>query len=150
DLIRFNESPATTTKKDQSQPAPVNPLAKLAAEEAAYKRLQSERNAETKKKLLLTFEKNFPKSKHLPDLYIDWSRNLVSQSDFTSAVEYAKKAVNAVAIIRNDAPGLDKDDLQWQSWIAGLETGTRSNLTWAQQMLTWQQQQIRERVTPRR
>ena len=37
---------------------------------AAFSQIMSERNAQTKKKLALNFEKNFPKSKRLPEVYI--------------------------------------------------------------------------------
>ncbi len=123
-----------------------NPIPALQVETAAYNKIRAEQNVQAKKKLVLAFEQSFPKSKHLPELYIDWSRILVSQSDFTSAVQYAQKAVTAVAKIRTDAPILDKKDPRWQEWINGLDASAKNNLTWTKQMLAWQQQQIRSSI----
>jgi len=123
-----------------------NPLPALQVETAAYNKIRAEQNVQVKKKLVLAFEQSFPKSEHLPELYIDWSRILVSQSDFTSAVQYAQKAVTAVAKIRTDAPILDKKDPRWQEWINGLDASAKNNLTWTKQMLAWQQQQIQSSI----
>ncbi len=118
----------------------------LQVETAAYNKIRAEQNVQVKKKLVLAFEQSFPKSEHLPELYIDWSRILVSQSDFTSAVQYAQKAVTAVAKIRTDAPILDKKDPRWQEWINGLDASAKNNLTCTKQMLAWQQQQIQSSI----
>jgi hypothetical protein len=115
---------------------------------AAFAQISSERNSEAKKKLALNFERNFPKSKYLAEVYIQLSRILVSQSDFSAAKQYAEKAVTAVNSMKS-APPETADDA-WHAWINTLESSARSNLTWVNQMLTWQQQQIRSSVLGRR
>ncbi len=92
---------------------------------------------------------DIPKSIHLPERYIDWSRILVSQSDFTTAAQYAEKAISAVAKVRIDTPASDQKDPKWQEWIKDLEASAQSNLAWTKQMLAWQQQQIRSHVIRR-
>jgi hypothetical protein len=115
---------------------------------AAFSKIASERNSEAKKKLALNFEKNFPKSKHLPDVYMQLSRVLVSQSDFTTAKQYAEKAVSAVR--RLDSAPPENADRAWHEWLNTLESSAKSNLAWVNQMLTWQQQQVRSTVLGRR
>ena len=114
---------------------------------AAFVQIASERNSEAKKRLALNFEKNFPKSKHLPDVYIQLSRVLVSQSDFTAAKQYAEKAVSAVRRLQGAPP--ENADRAWHEWVNTLESSAGSNLAWVNQMLAWQQQQVRSAVVGR-
>src|SRR4029077_17114548 len=115
---------------------------------AAFAQISTERNSETKKKLALDFAKNFPKSKYLAEVYIQLSRILVSQSDFSTAKQYADKAVTAVHAMESAPP--EGADGAWHAWINTLESSARSNLAWVNQMLTWQQQQVRSAVAGRR
>jgi hypothetical protein len=118
------------------------------SDSAAFVRISNERNSEAKKKLALDFEKKFPKSKHLPDVYIQLSRVLVSQSDFDTAKQYAEKAVSVVARSENSPP--ENADSAWHEWIKSVESSARSNLTWIDQVVAWQQNQIRSNVIRRR
>jgi hypothetical protein len=115
---------------------------------AAFAQISTERNSETKKKLALDFEKNFPKSKHLAEVCMQLSRILVSQSDFSTAKQYAEKAVTAVHRMESAPP--EGDDGAWHTWVNSLESSARSNLAWVNQMLAWQQQQVRSSVAGRR
>jgi hypothetical protein len=115
---------------------------------AAFAQISTERNSETKKKLALDFERNFPKSKYLVEVYIQLSRILVSQSDFSTAKQYAEKAVTAVHAMESAPP--ESADGAWHAWVNTLESSARSNLAWVNQMLTWQQQQVRSSVAGRR
>jgi hypothetical protein len=67
-----------------------------AEDELADAKLNTERNTEAKKKLMLAFEQSYPRSKHQPEVFMDFSKILVSEGDFTRAEQYAEKAVNAV------------------------------------------------------
>jgi hypothetical protein len=115
---------------------------------AAFAQISSERNSEAKKKLAMSFEKNFPKSKYLPEVYIQLSRVLVSQSEFETAKQYAEKAVNTVHAMQGAPP--ENADGAWHTWINALESSARSNLAWVNQMSGWQQQQIRSAIVGRR
>jgi hypothetical protein len=115
---------------------------------SAFAQISSERNNEVIKKLALNFEKNFPKSNYLAEVYIQLSRALVSQSDFTGAKQYAEKAVTAVRTMKNPPP--ENADNVWRGWINGLESSAQSNVAWVNQMVSWQQQQINSAVVGRR
>src|SRR5262249_6227292 len=108
----------------------------------------NERNSEIKKKLALDFEKKFPSSKHLPDVYVQLSRVLVSQTDFTTAKQYANKAMaTAVKLEHNPPEGADN---AWHEWIKTVKSSAASNAAWVDQMIAWQQEQIRSNATGRR
>jgi hypothetical protein len=130
------------------QEPPAGKALQSATDTAAFTRIAAERNSEAKKKLALNFEKNFPKSKHLPEVYIQLSRVLVSQSDFTTAKQYADKAVSAVHMLEGAPP--ENADRAWYEWLNTLGSSARSNLAWVNQMVTWQQQQVRSAVLDRR
>jgi hypothetical protein len=115
---------------------------------SAFAQISSERNPEVKKKLALNFEKTFPKSKYLAEVYVQLSRTLVSQSDFSTAKQYAEKAVTAVHALKSSPP--ENADNAWHGWINTLESSAQSNLAWVNQMMTWQQQQINSAVAGRR
>ena len=51
--------------------APAAPAAPSPAEEGAFKKVQAETNADARLTLLLDFEKQFPDSRHLTDIYQD-------------------------------------------------------------------------------
>jgi len=70
---------------------PTGSMVQTARDAAAFLRVANERNSEVKRKLALDFEKKFPRSMHLPDVYIQLSRVLVSQSDFDAATQYAAR-----------------------------------------------------------
>jgi|ERR1041385_51947 hypothetical protein len=115
---------------------------------AAFAQISTERNSETKKKLALDFERNFPKSTYLAEVYIQLSRILVSQSDFSMAKQYAEKAVTAVQALKSAPP--EGADGAWHAWVNTLQSSARDNVAWVNQMLTWQQQQVRSSVARRR
>jgi hypothetical protein len=116
-----------------------------ATDNDAYSKIRLEKKAETKRQLILAFEKTFPKSDHLAEAYIEMSRILVSQSNFQSAVDYAQKAVNAVAKLKSDAGTSGNSEPSWQLWVNTVETSARDNLNWTKQMMAWQVQQLRQR-----
>ena len=107
---------------------------------AAFAQIGAQKNNEAKKKLLLDFEKNFPRSSRLSEVYIELSRVLASQSDFRGAQGYAEKAVAAVNRLKAETPA--SYTLNWHTWVASLETSARDNLAWTKQMVAWQQRQI--------
>ena len=53
---------------------------------AAFAQFQAEKNPEAKKKLALNFEKNYPKSRRLPDVYIELSQSCQVLSVFSGGV----------------------------------------------------------------
>jgi hypothetical protein len=112
------------------------------AESLAYSKIQSEQNVLAKQRLILAFDKDFPDSNQLPEVLISLSRILAGQSEFTGAVTYAEKAVTAVT--RMKAKALNPS---FKEWLNTMEVSANSNLAWAKQMLSWQQQQIRSNVT---
>jgi len=116
---------------------------------AAFSQIMSERNPQTKKKLALNFEKNFPKSRRLPEVYIELTRVLVSESDFVSAKQYAEKAVSSVDKLKTQPAPPEYTNTTWHNWLNTIDTSAKKNLDWANQMLTWQQQQLRSTLRPR-
>jgi hypothetical protein len=114
---------------------------------SAFAQISSERNPEVKKKLALNFEKSFPKSKYLAEVYIQLSRVLVSQTDLSTAKQYAEKAVTAVRGMKSSPP--ENADNAWHGWVNTLESSAQSNLAWVNQMAAWQQQQINSAVAGR-
>jgi hypothetical protein len=114
---------------------------------AAYLQITQEKNRETKKKMMLNFEKNFPKSSRLTEVYIDLSRLMASQTDFRGASDYAEKAVAAVNRLKADTP--PDFDQTYRNWVASLETSARDNLTWAKQMVAWQQRTLNSNLLRR-
>jgi hypothetical protein len=112
---------------------------------AAYAQIVSEKNPQTKKKLALDFEKNFPKSKRLPEVYMELSRALVAGSDFTAAKQYADKAVSTVAKMKTQPAPEEYTNATWHQWLGTIDASAQKNLTWVNQMLDWQAQQLRSR-----
>jgi hypothetical protein len=131
----------------RSQPravsAPSNSLPGDPAVEA-YQKIAAEKNPETRRKLLLSFEKSFPKSNRLAETYIELSRVLASQTDFRGAKDYAEKAVAAVSRLKAEPP--PGSDQAWSNWIASLEKSAKDNLTWTTQTLAWHQKQVNATV----
>lgn len=123
--------------------------AKGLTDPAAFSQITSERNPETKKKLALNFEKSFPKSKRLPEVYIELTRVLVSESDFVSAKQYAEKAVSSVDRLKTQPAPPEYTNTTWHDWLNTIDASAKKNLDWANQMLTWQQQQLRSTLRPR-
>jgi hypothetical protein len=130
------------------QTAPAGSAQPPPGDTAAFVRIANERNAEIKKKLALDFEKKFPRSKHLPDVYVQLSRVLVSQTDFTTAKQYADKAVNTVIKLENNPP--EGADNAWREWIKTVKSSAASNVAWINQMMAWQQEQVRANAVGRR
>jgi len=63
-------------------------VSQVASDNAAFTRIGSEKNLEARKKLVQSFEKSFPKSDHLPQVYMDLSRMLANSTDFVNAKLY--------------------------------------------------------------
>jgi hypothetical protein len=101
--------------------------------------IKSERNIETKKKMLLNFERDYPKSSRLVEVYMEFSRLLASQTDFVKANQYAEKAVARVSRMKSESSNSDR---AWQVWLANLDASAQTNLAWTKQMIEWQQRQI--------
>ncbi|HEY2384420.1 MAG TPA: hypothetical protein VGK48_24855 [Terriglobia bacterium] len=110
---------------------------------AAYTQIVKEKNPETKKKLALNFEKNFPKSKRLPEVYIELSRALANESDFGTARVYADKALATVTKMKTQPAPEEYTNATWHQWLGTVENSAKTNLAWVNQMVTWQQQQLR-------
>src|SRR5262245_34896955 len=104
------------------------------SEAAAFAKIGMEKNAETKKKLMLSFEKSCPKSNRLPELYMELSRTMIAQSDFGTATQYAEKAVAAVARMKSEAAASDTSD-RTRLWLETIDASTKSNLAWVKQMV---------------
>ncbi len=124
------------------------PPSKGLTDPAAYSQIMSERNPEARKKLALNFEKNFPKSKRLPEVYIELTRVLVSESDFVSAKQYAEKAVSSVDKLKTQPAPPEYTNATWHEWLNTIDGSAKKNLDWANQMLTWQQQQLHSTLRP--
>ncbi len=110
---------------------------------AAYAQFQAEKNPEAKKKLAVNFEKNYPKSRRLPDVYIELSKVLINGNDPVAARQYAEKAVSAVDKLKTQPTPPENTDKTWHEWLNTIEASAKSNLTWVNQMAAWQQQQLR-------
>jgi hypothetical protein len=115
---------------------------------AAYRAITAEKRPDVRKKLLLDFERNYPKSTRIAEIYIDLSRTFASQTDFRGAKEYAEKAVGAVARLKAETP--PDFTPAWHSWVASLEKSARDNLAWTTQMVDWQQKQLNKSLFGRR
>jgi hypothetical protein len=126
-------------------PAPML-RAQGAPDAAAFAKIGSEKNAEAKKKLALGFERSFPTSKHLPEVYIQLSRTLVSLGDYPGAKQYAEKALGTVAKMKTQPAPLENTDEAWHQWLNTIDANAKSNLAWVNQMSAWQQQQLRSTV----
>ena len=112
-------------------------------ESAAFAQFQAEKNPEAKKKLASGFEKNYPKSRRLPDLYIELSKALVGGNDYVAAKQYAEKAVSAVTTLKAQPTPPENTDKTWHEWLSSIDNSAKSNLSWVNQMAAWQQQQLR-------
>src|SRR5262252_7302360 len=110
---------------------------------AAFAQFQAEKNPEAKKKLASSFEKNYPKSRRLPDLYIELSKVLVGGNDYVAAKQYAEKAVSAVTTLKAQPTPPENTDKTWHEWLSTIDSSAKSNLSWVNQMAAWQQQQLR-------
>jgi hypothetical protein len=117
---------------------------------SAFAKIGAERNPETKKKLALSFEKNFPTSKHLAEVYIDLSRTLAMQGDYTAARQYGEKAVSTVTKMKSQPAPPENTDATWRQWLNTLDDSAKKNLAWVNQMAAWQQQQVRSTVLGRK
>lgn len=125
------------------QPLFVQQALAQGSDPAAYTQIVNEKNPEAKKKLALNFEKKFPKSKRLPEVYIELSRAVASQSDFSTAKVYAEKALSTVAKMKTQPAPEEYTDATWHQWLGTVENSAKTNLAWVNQMVTWQQQTLR-------
>jgi hypothetical protein len=117
---------------------------------AAYSQIVAQKNPQTKKKLALNFEKNFPKSKRLPDVYIELTRLFVGESDFTTAKQYAEKAVSTVQKMKTQPAPPENTEATWHQWLNTVDASAKKNLDWANQMAAWQQEQLRSSLHGKR
>ena len=113
------------------------------AEAKAVAQFQAEKNPDAKKALAVNFEKSYPKSRRLPDVYMELSRSLVGGSDFVGAKQYAEKAISAVEKLKAQPTPLENTDKTWHEWLSSMDASAKSNLTWVNQMAARQQQQLR-------
>src|SRR5215470_5178989 len=100
---------------------------------AAFAQFQAEKNPEAKKKLALGFEKNYPKSRRLPDVYIELSKALVAGNDYVTAKQYAEKAVSAVTALKAQPTPPENTDKTWHEWLSTIDASAKSNLSWVNQ-----------------
>jgi hypothetical protein len=124
-------------------------LAQGTSDPAAYGQIVSEKNPQTKKKLALSFEKNYPKSKRLPEVYMELSRVLVGESDYMTAKQYAEKAVSTVAKMKTQPAPEEYTDTTWHQWLGTIDTSAKKNLAWVNQMQAWQSEQLRNALHTR-
>jgi len=125
-------------------------VSRAASEAAALARIRSEKNLEARKKLAVDFEKQFSNSDYLPEVFMDLSRTLVSNLDFTPAKQYAEKAVSVVTRMRGEAAGSGSEEQKRRNWLTSMEADAKKNLAWVNQMIAWQQQQVRSSVLGKR
>ena len=114
----------------------------------AYIRINSERNIEAKKKLLINFARDYPRSNRLAEAYMEHSRLLASQTDFVGASQYAEKAVTLTSRMKNESQS--GGDRAWQAWVASLDASAQTNLAWTKQMIQWQQRQVHNAILGKR
>jgi hypothetical protein len=135
---------------NSQRPAPKILTASQAPEERnAFDRIKSERNMEAKEKLMLAFEKTYPKSNRLAEVEIELSRTFASQSDFATANQHALKAVDAVSTMKSKIAQGGYDN-SFKDWIRSLDDSARSNLAWTKSMVAWQQEQLQRALLRRR
>jgi hypothetical protein len=115
----------------------------------AFVLIKSERNIENKKRMMLNFERDYPKANRLAEVYMELSRTLAQQTDFVRANQYAEKAVAAVNRMKSESSGTLTDP-SWQSWLASLDSSAKTNLAWTRQMIEWQQKQVHNAVLGKR
>jgi hypothetical protein len=115
---------------------------------AIVQKIQSEKNLEAKKKLVLTLEKTHPDSNRLPEAYMDLSRAMVPQADYKGATQYAERAVAAVGKLKKEAAAAG--DAASQSWLNSMDKAAKDNLAWVKQSAAWQDQNVRSRVLGKR
>ena len=125
-------------------------VSEVTAENAAFAQIGAELKLAAKKKLVQSFEKNFPKSDRLPELYMELSRFLIARSDFAAARQYAERGVAAVARMKNEAVASGDQDLARQAWLHSLNASTTKNLAWVKDMAAWQEKQVRSSVLRKR
>jgi len=118
------------------------------AETVAFNAIASIKNLDAKKRALLNFEKRYPQSSRLAEVHIELSRVFATQTDFYKATEHAQKAVEVVGKLKTNPTQLT--NAAWHSWLASIDTVAKDNLTWARQMLAWQQKQLRSSILTRR
>ena len=111
----------------------------------ALSQIAAEKNLEAKKKLVVNFEKSFPKSDRLPEVFTDLSRALVSSGDYTLGKQYAEKGVAAVAKMKSEAANGSPDPKR-QTWLDAMIASANKNLAWVNQMIAWREQQVRATV----
>ena len=139
----------TVPAQSARQVAPTIPQISATDQEyIAYVRINSERNIENKKKLMLNFERDYPRSSRLAEVYMELSRTLASQTDYVKANQYAEKAVAIVSRMKNESQA--GTDRAWQAWVANLDASAQTNLAWTRSMIEWQQRQIHNNILGKR
>jgi len=125
-------------------------FAQAVSDSAAYGQIVSERNPQAKKKLALGFEKSYPKSKRLPEVYMELTKSFVGESDFTTAKQYAEKAVTTVQKMKTQPAPPENTETTWHQWLNSIDASAKKNLEWANQMVAWQQEQLRTTLRGKR
>jgi tetratricopeptide (TPR) repeat protein len=140
-------------------------------EDAAYTKIIGEENPDARTTLLLDFEKQFPQSKVLPDIYVmlmtiyqqkndtgkandfgekaikidaenvtallSVSRNYsIEHKNLDKAVQYAQKAVDVSAKLRNQPPPPNFTPDQWKAYVENTEQSAKSMLAYAKSLAT--------------
>ena len=76
-------------------------------------------------------------------MYLELSQVLVAETDFTTAKQYAEKAVTTVAKMKAQPAPEEYTDTTWHQWLGTIDTSAKNNLAWVNQMLAWQSDQLR-------
>jgi len=127
-------------------------------EESAYRKLMAENNPDTKLTLIADYQKTFPDSKVLADIYlaamqvefgekvltidgenftalITVSRTLsIEHKNPDHAIQCAEKAVTAVDKLRKQPAPPGQTDGQWKDYLKSLDDNARNILAYAKAM----------------
>ena len=145
----LSEVAAMATPESRPPPPPNPALGSL--EFRAILQIAEEKNPANRTKLLLAFERVFPNSSRLPEIYMQLSQTYASQSDLAKAQQYAERAVAMTAKMKSDpAPPSYNNAASWPNWVAALDASAKSNLDWVKQMIAWQQKEIQSAILRRR
>jgi hypothetical protein len=137
---------------ESKRPLPPALTTATSQETSAFSRITAQQAVAAKLKLLAEFERNYPTSTRLAELYVDLSRACAAQSDLARALQYGEKAVaNIERMKKEPPPGTHAAaGANWQNWLATVDTSAKSNLAWVRQMVAWQRQQLESAILRRR
>jgi hypothetical protein len=66
---------------------------------------------------------------------MELSQVLVAETDFTTAKQYAEKAVTSIAKMKVQPSPEEYTDSTWHQWLGTIEISAKNNLAWVNQML---------------